>query len=68
MSRKNPDMCGEPMSGAGPRADRQVRNLAPRRMMSTRELLAGGNEVHIDHNGEIYLLRQTSNGKLILTK
>jgi hemin uptake protein HemP len=31
-------------------------------------LLAGGNEVQIEHNGEIYTLRQTSKGKLILTK
>lgn len=68
MNNKNADMCVEPMSGAGPRPDQQVRTLVPRRMTSTRELLAGGNEVQIEHNGEIYTLRQTSNGKLILTK
>ena len=40
----------------------------PRRMTTTRELLGDGNEVQIEHNGEIYTLRQTSKGKLILTK
>lgn len=69
MNNKNPpDMCGEPVSGAGLGPDQRVRTLVPRRMTSTRELLAGGNEVQIEHNGEIYTLRQTSNGKLILTK
>ena len=32
------------------------------------DLLGGGNELQIEHNGEIYTLRQTSKGKLILTK
>ncbi|HWA12167.1 MAG TPA: hemin uptake protein HemP [Burkholderiales bacterium] len=41
---------------------------AARRVTSTRELLGGRNEVQIEHNGEIYTLRQTSKGKLILTK
>lgn len=68
MNHKIPHMCGEPMSGAGPRPEQQVRTGAPRRMTSTRELLAGGNEVQIEHNGDIYTLRQTSKGKLILTK
>jgi hemin uptake protein HemP len=45
-----------------------VRPANARRMTSTRELLGGGNEVQIEHNGEIYTLRQTSKGKLILTK
>lgn len=31
-------------------------------------LLAGRNEVRIEHNGDIYVLRVTRNGKLILTK
>ena len=34
----------------------------------TRDLLGGGNELRIEHNGEIYTLRQTRQGKLILTK
>jgi hemin uptake protein HemP len=39
-----------------------------RRQIASSELLAGGNELQIDHHGEIYTLRQTSKGKLILTK
>jgi len=34
---------------------------------STR-LMAGGNEIHIRHEGQTYRLRITKNGKLILTK
>jgi hemin uptake protein HemP len=32
------------------------------------EMFAGGNEVIIEHCGATYRLRQTSQGKLILTK
>jgi hemin uptake protein HemP len=32
------------------------------------QLLRGGNEVLIEHHGALYRLRQTSLGKLILTK
>jgi hemin uptake protein HemP len=39
-----------------------------RRTVKSSELLAGGNELLIEHNGGVYSLRQTSNGKLILTK
>jgi hemin uptake protein HemP len=38
------------------------------RMVSTRELLAGGDRVWIEHAAERYLLQVTRNGKLILTK
>ena len=57
---------GGSANGSAPQA--AVRAGAPRRMTSTRELLGEGNEVQIEHNGEIYTLRQTSKGKLILTK
>lgn len=40
----------------------------PPRLIASSELLAGGREVHIDHHGDIYTLRLTSKGKLILTK
>ena len=39
-----------------------------RREISSAELLAGGREIHIRHADEIYTLRQTNKGKLILTK
>lgn len=38
-----------------------------RRIAST-ELMSGAREIEIDHHGELYRLRHTSNGKLILTK
>ena len=31
-------------------------------------LMAGSNEIHIRHDGQIYRLRVTKNGKPILTK
>lgn len=36
--------------------------------VSSRELLGGGRELLIAHNGSVYRLRVTGNGKLILTK
>jgi hemin uptake protein HemP len=36
--------------------------------ISSESLLAGGNEVCIEHHGAIYRLKQTALGKLILTK
>lgn len=47
--------------------DRNVRAGA-RRQLASHELFGGGNELNIEHNGEIYTLRQTRQGKLILTK
>jgi hemin uptake protein HemP len=38
------------------------------RKMTSRDLFASGNELQIEHRGEIYTLRLTSKGKLILTK
>ena len=40
---------------------------APRRLHST-DLLAGDNEIEIQHDTQVYRLRRTSLGKLILTK
>lgn len=36
--------------------------------LSSRAIFAGVTEVEIEHNGVLYRLRQTSLGKLILTK
>ena len=43
---------------------------APRntRLVTSQQLFAGTSEVQIDHRGVFYRLRQTSLGKLILTK
>lgn len=40
---------------------------APQRVSSA-GLLRGASEIEIEHKGAIYRLRQTSQGKLILTK
>jgi hemin uptake protein HemP len=39
-----------------------------RRIVKSGELFGGGHVLLIDHRGEIYSLRETSKGKLILTK
>jgi len=42
---------------------------APRTsVISSAELLADGKLIHIQHRGELYSLRETRLGKLILTK
>lgn len=68
MNTKDSGLTAEMLAGSGAQPEQKLRALVPRRMTSTRELLGGGNEVQIEHNGEIYTLRQTSKGKLILTK
>ncbi|MBS0590556.1 MAG: hemin uptake protein HemP [Proteobacteria bacterium] len=41
---------------------------APTRQFDSRTLFGGADEVRIEHYGQEYRLRQTRNGKLILTK
>lgn len=38
------------------------------RQLKVSELMAGDREVLLEHEGQIYHLRLTANGKLILTK
>lgn len=38
------------------------------RRVESQTLLSGDREIEIEHNGVLYRLRQTSMGKLILTK
>jgi hemin uptake protein HemP len=46
-----------------------VASLRPRRReISSAELFGDGREIQIRHADEIYTLRQTNKGKLILTK
>jgi hemin uptake protein HemP len=52
---------------ASPRFKAQGQAQAPRRLAS-RDLLGTAQEVQIDHDGAIYRLRCTAQGKLILTK
>lgn len=50
--------------------DRDDRSVTPQRMtaFSTAELFRDAREIEIEHNGEIYRLRITRQGKLILNK
>jgi len=50
-----------------PQANR-LRSPLPQRKLTTEALLAGAREVILEHRGEQYRLRVTSNGKLLLTK
>ena len=43
-------------------------NQSQRRQIRSIDLFSGQREVLIEHAGEFYSLRQTSKGKLILTK
>ena len=53
--------AGGERDGNSPRMDKRV--------IRSGELFAGDSaELDIEHNGEIYCLRRTSRGKLILTK
>lgn len=65
MKSELEDKCGSRPQAA----QREVAPVAQtRRRISSTELLAGTNELQIEHNGEAYLLRLTRQGKLILTK
>lgn len=56
--------CGQPPdAGRGP-SDADL----PGPVIDSEKLLTGRNEVFIRHDGEIYRLRRTSRGKLIMTK
>jgi len=45
-----------------------TRQALPQRRLTSEALMAGAREVILEHRGEQYRLRVTSNGKLILTK
>lgn len=67
MTFKALSLAGEMLMVTG--AEPPVRNPSgARRQVASRELFHGGTELLIEHNGEIYTLRLTSKGKLILTK
>jgi hemin uptake protein HemP len=56
------------VSGRPKPQTRPVRTSQTVRRISVGELLAGGREAVLLHDGTEYRLRLTSNGKLILTK
>ncbi len=53
---------------SGKSAKRPPASSPPVRRIAIRELLGGGREAVLLHDGTEYHLRLTSNGKLILTK
>jgi hemin uptake protein HemP len=46
----------------------QLAQNPPAKYLDSRVLFEGAREIRIDHDGQEYRLRQTRNGKLILTK
>jgi hemin uptake protein HemP len=58
---------GDTAAVTDPPAERKAATSA-RRTVRASELFAGARVLAIEHRGEIYCLRQTSRGKLILTK
>jgi hemin uptake protein HemP len=68
MNAKTVSLAGEMRTAPTDKTESKSVATTVRRQLASRDLLGGGNELHIEHNGEIYTLRQTSKGKLILTK
>jgi hemin uptake protein HemP len=68
MNTKTISLAGEMLMSPVDRTDCKNVSTVVRRQLASRDLLGGGHELHIEHNGEIYTLRQTRQGKLILTK
>jgi hemin uptake protein HemP len=59
----------QPVRRAGGERDGNSPRIDKRRVIRSGDLFAGDSaELDIEHNGEIYCLRRTSRGKLILTK
>jgi hemin uptake protein HemP len=57
------------MSDRRPTTTDQHRHVAPTpQWVRSEVLLPDGQPLHIDHGGELYTLRRTRSGKLILTK
>ena len=61
------DVRSSPPQQRATAAGNPVSPGAPRQLKSG-VLFDGAQEIRIDHNGQEYRLRQTRNGKLILTK
>jgi hemin uptake protein HemP len=66
-SLSDPSSASTDDASAGNAAPHAGRQMGVKRIAS-HVLFSGSNEVEIDHKGLIYRLRQTSLGKLILTK
>jgi hemin uptake protein HemP len=60
--RATPVAGGPPRSGPGGAREREIATIA------SDQILKGSDAINIEHNGRIYQLRRTRQGKLILTK
>jgi hemin uptake protein HemP len=60
-------MTEDRRSDHGDRGGRQIEPARPKTFRSV-DMFAGAKEVLIEHHGATYRLRETSQGKLILTK
>ena len=58
--------CSAPLQPTAPYAAKAVRTSPP--MLDSSQLLQGQSTLLIQHNGEVYRLQSTRQGKLILTK
>ncbi len=56
------------MEGPAQASKSRMRSVRPVGRIAVSELMGGGREVVLVHDGTEYRLRLTSNGKLILTK
>lgn len=43
-------------------------NFGEAKLLQSKELFAGEKQIYIEHNGEVYTLKITKNGKLLLVK
>ncbi|RJG04716.1 hemin uptake protein HemP [Noviherbaspirillum cavernae] len=64
----NLDPKSEPVISRTGEVPAPVKTADGTRRFSSAALLGGAREVEIAHNGMVYRLRETSQGKLILTK
>lgn len=62
------DDTREPPAGSAGAATPAEPSSSKPRVVRSSELLGETGLVHIEHDGEIYSLRRTRNGRLILTK
>ncbi|MBK6567269.1 hemin uptake protein HemP [Candidatus Aalborgicola defluviihabitans] len=62
-------IAAEPAQAPPPQTSRVACALpAGVQRLTSHAILQGAQEIEIEHNGAVYRLRQTSQGKLILTK
>jgi len=65
-SRRAPSVASGASAAMAPSVTTPAAGSVPR--LPSHAIFAGAQEVEIEHNGAVYRLRQTSLGKLILTK